>query len=43
MRAMMAVADIALPSFDDEAEVWRDADPQATATRIGGTASVKRS
>ncbi len=35
-RAMMAVADIALPSFDDEAQVWRDADPQATATRIAG-------
>jgi 2-dehydro-3-deoxygluconokinase len=35
-RAMMAVTDIALPSFDDEAQVWRDADPEATAARIGG-------
>lgn len=34
-RAMMDVADIALPSFDDEAQVWGDADPQATAARIG--------
>ena len=34
-RAMMAVTDIALPSFDDEAHVWGDAEPQATAARIG--------
>ena len=32
---MMDVTDIALPSFDDEAQVWGDADPQATAARIG--------
>ncbi len=31
---MLEVADIALPSFDDEAEIWGDADPQATAARI---------
>ncbi len=35
-RAMMAATDIALPSFDDEAQIWRDADPHATAQRIGG-------
>src|SRR5271165_6013845 len=34
-RAMMDLTDIALPSFDDEAQVWGDCDPQATAARIG--------
>jgi 2-dehydro-3-deoxygluconokinase len=34
MRAALAVADIALPSFEDEAAVWGDADPQATIARI---------
>ncbi len=34
-RAMLAVTDIALPSFDDEAQVWGDSDPEATAVRIG--------
>lgn len=34
-RSMLEVTDIALPSFDDEAQVWGDADPQATAARIG--------
>ena len=35
-RDMLAVTDVALPSFDDEAAVWGDADPRATAARIGG-------
>lgn len=34
-RDMLAVTDIALPSFDDEAQVWGDSDPAATAARIG--------
>ncbi len=33
-RDMFAITDIALPSFDDEALVWGDADPEATVTRI---------
>lgn len=33
-EAMLGVVDIALPSFDDEAMVWGDADPQATLTRL---------
>ncbi len=33
-EAMLAQTDIALPSFDDEAKVWGDADPQATLARI---------
>lgn len=33
-QAMLAVTDIALPSFDDEAQVWGDADPQATLARF---------
>lgn len=28
------LAHIALPTFDDEAQLWGDADPQATATRL---------
>jgi 2-dehydro-3-deoxygluconokinase len=31
---MLALTDIALPSFDDEALVWGDADPQATIARL---------
>jgi 2-dehydro-3-deoxygluconokinase len=33
-RDMFAITNIALPSFDDEALVWGDADPEATVTRI---------
>jgi 2-dehydro-3-deoxygluconokinase len=33
-RAMLQATDIALPSFDDEALVWGDADPDATISRI---------
>ena len=33
-QAMMEVVDIALPSFDDEALLWGDADPDATLTRL---------
>jgi 2-dehydro-3-deoxygluconokinase len=33
-EAMFAATDIALPSFDDEALVWGDADPDATLARI---------
>jgi len=33
-QAMLEVVDIALPSFDDEALVWGDADPQATLARL---------
>ena len=29
-----SLADIALPTFDDEAQLWSDADPQVTATRL---------
>ncbi|HXT07576.1 MAG TPA: sugar kinase [Roseiarcus sp.] len=32
--AMYAVTDIALPSFDDEASLWGDASPAATAARL---------
>jgi 2-dehydro-3-deoxygluconokinase len=32
--AMYAVTDIALPSFDDEASLWGDRSPAATAARI---------
>ncbi|MDE3174884.1 MAG: sugar kinase, partial [Pseudomonadota bacterium] len=32
--AMYAVTDIAAPSFDDEAALWGDASPRATATRL---------
>ncbi|MEY4748369.1 MAG: hypothetical protein RIQ60_583 [Pseudomonadota bacterium] len=31
---MLDVVDIALPSFDDEAQLWGDADPQATLDRL---------
>ena len=31
---MLALTDIALPSFDDEATLWGDADPQATIARF---------
>ena len=34
MEAMFRRCDIALPSFDDEASLWGDASPQASATRI---------
>lgn len=33
-QAMLEVVDIALPSFDDEAQLWGDADPAATLTRL---------
>ena len=33
-QALLAVVDIALPSFDDEALVWGDACPEATLTRF---------
>jgi 2-dehydro-3-deoxygluconokinase len=33
-REMLEGVDIALPSFDDEALLWGDSDPEATATRI---------
>ncbi len=33
-RNMLQATDIALPSFDDEALVWGDADPDATISRI---------
>ena len=31
---MLEVADVALPSFDDEALLWGDADPDATLARL---------
>jgi 2-dehydro-3-deoxygluconokinase len=34
--AMWDVTDIALPSFDDEAQLWGDAEPRASAARIAG-------
>ena len=34
MREMAGVTDIALPSFDDEASLWGDADTRATAQRF---------
>jgi 2-dehydro-3-deoxygluconokinase len=34
MRAILDVTDIALPSFDDEAALWGDADPQSTLSRL---------
>ena len=34
--AFYAVTDIALPSFDDEAALWGDASPSATAARLAG-------
>jgi 2-dehydro-3-deoxygluconokinase len=39
---MLALTDIALPSFDDETLVWGDADPQATIARMAaaGVAEV---
>ena len=33
-QAMLEVVDIALPSFDDEALIWGDTDPEATVTRL---------
>lgn len=33
-QAILDVVDIALPSFDDEAQLWGDSDPQATLTRL---------
>jgi len=33
-QAMLEHVDIALPSFDDEALVWGDSDPEATLTRL---------
>ena len=35
LKAMFALTDIALPSFDDEARLWGDATPEATRTRLG--------
>jgi 2-dehydro-3-deoxygluconokinase len=39
---VLALTDIALPSFDDEVAVWGDADPQATISRLSaaGVAEV---
>jgi 2-dehydro-3-deoxygluconokinase len=34
MQAFMEIVDIALPSFDDEAQLWGDADPKGTLTRL---------
>ena len=34
MTQMLALTDIALPSFDDEANLWGDATPQASAQRL---------
>ena len=34
MHEMLQVADIALPSFDDEATLWGDPDPEATVVRL---------
>ena len=34
MQGMFEASDIALPSFDDEASLWGDADPEASAARI---------
>ena len=34
LREALEVTDIALPSFDDEAMLWGDANPEATAKRI---------
>lgn len=33
-QAMLEVVDIALPSFDDEALLWGDTDPEATLARL---------
>jgi 2-dehydro-3-deoxygluconokinase len=35
--AMLQATDVALPSFDDEALVWNDADPDATISRMAAT------
>lgn len=42
LPSALALADIALPSFDDETLVWGDADPQATIARFAkaGVAEV---
>lgn len=42
VAAMLTLTDIALPSFDDEATHWHDADPQATIARFAaaGVAEV---
>jgi 2-dehydro-3-deoxygluconokinase len=42
VQAMLAVVDIALPSFDDEAALWGDTDPAATRARLAqaGVAEV---
>ncbi|HEY7600841.1 MAG TPA: sugar kinase [Candidatus Limnocylindrales bacterium] len=34
MRRFWALADVGLPTFDDETVLWGDVDPQATATRL---------
>lgn len=34
LRAVLDITQIALPSFDDEAALWGDADPLATARRL---------
>ena len=36
MQAAYRAADIVLPTFDDEAQLFADASPEATADRIGG-------
>lgn len=39
--AFLALADILLPSFDDESGVWGDADPQATLARLAATGAAE--
>jgi len=34
MTDLLPIVDIALPSFDDEAALWRDASPEATRSRL---------
>jgi 2-dehydro-3-deoxygluconokinase len=34
LREVLGVTDIALPSFDDEAKLWGDGDPEATVKRM---------
>ena len=40
IAAMLALTDIALPSFEDESTLWGDADPKATIARFA-TAGVR--
>jgi 2-dehydro-3-deoxygluconokinase len=34
IKRFWSLSDIALPTFDDEAQLWGDADPQAAADRL---------